>query len=698
MLKKLLNLGINQKVITAGGGRDSGGRKAVARQAAAPVRRDIGLGAGGAKIGQDAVVHSPQQDASQLSAQTSTQKVVSLREARTAALVAKAGAAQEKSSPLEPVNGVSGGPVELPETISMPDAPSISVGDADAPVGANSAQPPGQALVTQPSRSAPTVDVLISSAGLPDGCVIVSDGGPLSVSEALRKEMAVLRVGESPQVVLVVSSKHLRAASHVAMLERIKKAGLTVYKEFTADSGLITSLYSTSSDRDGLTVDSGLAKDLDVLISRAIEINASDIHVNIRENVTSVKMRRNGRLTEVTQWHSTYAHEMIRAIHAIADDGAKEGVFSELEGQSMMVSRYINGQLVKLRCQTTPIYPRGMDFVARVLKSGSNSKPIPFEKLGYARSHIEMLEWMMRAPWGVTIFAGETGSGKSTSLFTMMTELAASNVGSKLYTVEDPPEYNMAPYGISQIPASSKRGSVGGSKESSPFYSALRSLMRLDPDIAMVGEIRDSDSADAVVNLVRSGHKIVSTLHASGALSILERLMTFGVDITTMTSRGFIAGLIAQRLAPVLCPHCKVDYDPHMHIPISGIHERIKAVTTEGDTLFVAGAGCDRCDHTGVSGQTVLAEMVIMDGKLLELLRASDFNGAYEYWRSFRQPTIADINGSMVGMTMLEHGILKMRQGLLAPDELELRVGPLTHSTEVNEAIVGNEVHDLLSQ
>lgn len=698
MLKKLLNFGISQKGNAANGGRASDGRKTPARPTAAPARRNIGLGAGGGSqpVGR-AIVQPSQHDA----VQTPPQKVVSLREVRTAALAAKTDAAQEQVSHLEVGNGAVVDQFESSGMTAVADAAASSgaavIRAASEPMSAPAAQSGLAAAPGLPPRTTPTVEVLTSSAGLPDGCFIFSDSGPLSVSDALRKEMAVLRIGDSSQVVLVVSSKHHRAASHVAMLDRIKKANLTVVKEFTADSGLITSLYSSSGDREGLSVDSGLAKDLDALITRAITINASDIHVNIRQDVTSVKMRRNSRLTEITQWHSTYAREMIRAIHAIADADAKEGVFSELEGQSMMVSRYINGQLVKLRCQTTPIYPGGMDFVARVLKSGSNSKPIPFEKLGYARSHVEMLEWMMRAPWGVTVFAGETGSGKSTSLFTMMTELAASNVGSKLYTVEDPPEYNMSPYGISQIPASSRRGSVGG-KESSPFYNALRSLMRLDPDLAMVGEIRDADSADAVVNLVRSGHKIVTTVHASGALSILERLMTFDVDITTMTSRGFIAGLIAQRLAPVLCPHCKVDYDPQMNIPISGIHDRIKAVTTDGDTLFMAGAGCDHCDNTGVSGQTVLAEMVIMDGKLLELLRDSDFNGAYEYWRSFRQPTIADINGSMAGMTMLEHGILKMRQGLLAPDELELRVGPLTQSTEVNEAIVGNEVHDLLSQ
>lgn len=689
MLKNLLKLGISAKA-PADGGRGIDARKAQSRTNVAPARRNIGLGGGGVRAEEPENAQAPAQT------QVVQQNVVSLREVRSASLAAKAEATQLAASSNEVVNGALTGTVDAASKDievkgSLPEAQAEG-SQTFAPV----VQPSAPSGVVVPQRSAQAVETLTSASGLPTGCHIYSNSGPLIVGDALRKEMAVMRISDSDQVVLVVSSKHFRAASHVAMLERIKKSGLGLLKEYTADSGLIASLYSSGVDRDGQTVDGGLAKDLDALIERAISINASDIHVNIRRDGTSVYMRRNSRLTEVTQWHSTYAREMIRAIHTIADDDAKEGVFSDLEGQSMMVSRYINGQLVKLRCQTTPIYPGGMDFVARVLKSGSNSKPIPFDKLGYARSHIEMLEWMMRSPWGVTVFAGETGSGKSTSLFTMMTSLAASNVGSKLYTVEDPPEYDMSPYGISQIPASSRRGN-GNSKEASPFYNALRSLMRLDPDLAMVGEIRDSDSADAVVNLVRSGHKIVTTVHASGALSILERLMTFGVDITTMTSRGFIAGLIAQRLAPVLCPHCKVDYNPQMDIPISGIHERIKAVTTDGDTLFMAGAGCEHCDNTGISGQTVLAEMVIMDGKLLELLRDSDFNGAYEYWRSFRQPTIADINGSMVGMTMLEHGILKMRMGLLAPDELELRVGPLTQSTEVNEAIVGRELQDILA-
>lgn len=302
-----------------------------------------------------------------------------------------------------------------------------------------------------------------------------------------------------------------------------------------------------------------------------------------------------------------------------------------------------------------------------------------------------MLEFMMRSPWGVTIFAGETGSGKSTSLFTMMTDLAKWNPGSMLFTVEDPPEYNMEQFGIAQIPVPQKKD-----KSDNPFAEALRSLMRLDPDLAMVGEIRDADSAEAVVNLVRSGHKIVSTVHASGALSIIERLMTFNVDLSTMTSRSFIAGFIAQRLAPTLCEHCKEDYHDRIEFDVAGLHDRIASVTTDGDTLFVRGSGCKHCNGTGIGGQTVLAEVVIPDGKLLEILRSGDFNGAYEYWRSFRQPTIANIDGSMVGMTMLEHGILKMRAGLIAPDDLEHACGPLVGSGEADETIVGNEMSALL--
>lgn len=661
-----------------------------------PLKRSIGLRASDQAESTDAP--APNQAAP---APEASEKVVRLHDARTAALSARVSEALTVSegqgsgrrlAPDAPPAGDGGSPGVAPASALACRADEAHGDSSRAREDDGTAAPVldlDPAAVEAGRGNAPTP--LTSVADLPVGWRLDSVAGPFGVSEALRKEMAVLRLGSSSDVLVVVTSKHFKGPQYQELVQRIKKSRCDVVQDFIADSGLITALYASPGGSDSSGVDSSLARDLDSLVFRALDWNSSDIHINIRQDGTKVQVRRNGRITELTNWSSNYARDMIRAIHAIADADTKATIFSENESQSMMVSRHIGGHLVKLRCQTTPIYPGGMDFVARLLKSGSNAKPIPFDKLGYSRSHNDMLAYMMRAPWGVTIFAGETGSGKSTSLFTMMTDLARSNDGSKLYTVEDPPEYNMERYGISQIPVNAKRGST-----ENPFTASLRALMRLDPDIAMVGEIRDADSADAVVNLVRSGHKIVTTVHAPGALSILERLLTFGVDIKTMTSRGFIAGLIAQRLAPVLCPHCKVDYSPHLDLRVSGIHDRIRAVTTDGDTLFVAGHGCEKCAHTGIGGQTVLAEMVIPDGKILEHLRNSDFNAAYEYWRSFRQPIIADPNGSMVGMTMLEHGILKMRAGLIAPDELELRCGPLIESVVANEAVVENEVADLL--
>lgn len=556
---------------------------------------------------------------------------------------------------------------------------------------ASSLMTPTKATASREMHADALPKTLTSTHDLPDYIGLASSAGTLEVNEKLRKEIAILKVDESGAFAIIITAKHFRGAYYMGLLERIQTDGGKVVFEAIADSGLIASLYVGVRSVNGSETYSSFSREFDELIATGLAINASDIHIMCRHENTDVKMRRNGTLKTTTTWSSDYTRSMARAIHAMADDDTKEPTFTEADSQGMMVSRNIDGQQIQLRVQTSPVYPGGLEIVMRILKSGSNAKPIPLAALGYAKGHIEMLEYMMRSPWGLLLFSGETGSGKSTSLFTVMTDLARGNGGLKLYTVEDPPEYNMESYGITQIPVNKRRNETGN-----PFNKTLRTLMRMDLDIAMVGEIRDNDSAEAVVNLVRSGHKMVSTLHASGVLAILERMRSFNVDTQTMTSRGFITGLVTQRLAPVLCTHCKTDYVVGTDLGVKGLAARIRAVTTDGDTLFTKGAGCFRCDNTGISEQTVLAEMLIPDGKMLDLLRNEKFFEAYEYWRSARQPDIADINGSMVGMTMLEHGILKMRLGLIAPDELERRVGPLTQGHEVIHELVGRETMDLL--
>lgn len=639
--------------------------------------------------------------------------VVSLREVR-----AQAFARQETSAPqgIKPADGetqrdlpASAKPVQSPVTAARQvesagkdqpkeSPPPAQIASGKPAIGSSAKAQPGGANLRidaggQSTASGPAQ--LTRPEQLPTRMEVVSgELGKYQIVHTMRKEIAVVQDLDTGHFIVVVSAKQYQGAFHQGLLSRIRESGDNVQREYQADPGLITSIYSSAASKQGEQSNSAQVRDIDNLIQVALERKASDIHLTIREGDAEIRLRCNGKLVELTRWDAKYAQEIARTMHFLADADTKPQVFSTSEGQSMMISRDLGDAKVKLRVQTSNIYPNGLEVVARMLRSGRNTKPVPFENLGYSPWHIQTLNEMMRLPWGVTILAGETGSGKSTTLFTMMTSMAEADPGAKLITVEDPPEYNMEAWKITQIPVTRRRGQQ---EERSPFTEALRNLMRMDPDVAMVGEIRDEASAEAMVNLNRSGHKITTTIHAPNAFGIFDRLVTLGVDLPTLTSRGFISGFVSQRLVPTLCPHCKSDYKPDIDLKIPGIHERIKSVTTEGDTLYVAGDGCDHCNGTGISGQTVLAEMLIPDGRLLEMLRQGSFAQAYDYWRSHRQPRFADINRPMVGMTMADHGVLKMRMGLIAPDELELSVGPMNQGIDSEtEAVVANEVSSLL--
>lgn len=345
----------------------------------------------------------------------------------------------------------------------------------------------------------------------------------------------------------------------------------------------------------------------------------------------------------------------------------------------MSISRsLVDGGKVKLRVQTMPAYPDGgIDIIMRVLKIGAASKVRTLVELGYEQDHIRMLDYMMSSPSGVIVVAGTTGSGKSTSLQTMMTGIRQKNAGFKMYSVEDPPEYIIP--GVTQVPVKRREGETGN-----PFARTMKDLMRGDPDVCMIGEIRDSESAACLVSLTQSGHKVLTTVHAISALGIFERFSKMGIDLPTLSSHGFISGLMYQTLVQNLCQECRIEYTTESDLPDPGIHERIKSVTRPGERIYLRGRGCANCMDTGIVGRTVCAEMVIPDRKMLGALRRGDIASAYDHWRGSRKPN----TGIMAGMSALDHAIIKIRRGEISPEDAESALGLLTgyhNDTEIDD-------------
>lgn len=559
----------------------------------------------------------------------------------------------------------------------------FGVGDKKKVLPKKSSSKPTNGASEKQSRSAPLIQrpVRISSeSDIPSYSRILSSlnskksTATFKFSDEFINSILILELDEK-RCALITTEAIIGTAWHRGRLHEIQSAGYLISYLGIADSGLISGFYANVADGDEGKPESAIIKDFDNLVFHALTIDASDIHIEVRDTRSIIKMRRHGKLKKVNEWTSReYASNFARTVFTIADADSKSGTFIESASNQLSVSRVMaNGQRVKLRVQTLQAYPDGgFDIIMRVLRVGAATKVRSFAELGYAPHHIEMLDVMLSTPSGMVIIAGTTGSGKSTTLQSMTKVVSDANPHIKMISVEDPPEYILA--NVTQIPVVRRQDD----KERSPFARTMRDTMRADPDVIIVGEVRDPESAECLVAIVQSGHKVLTTIHAENAFSIISRLGKMNVDELTLSTRGFISGLIYQKLVPVLCTHCKVPYSPEL-IQDRGLVARIKEVTRQGDQLFLASStGCEHCEGLGVTGRSVCAEMVIPDKEMLNFFREKNPNAAFQYWRDRRNKSLKKKDGySMVGMTALDHAIMKMRQGICSPEDVEAELGRL---------------------
>jgi general secretion pathway protein E len=264
--------------------------------------------------------------------------------------------------------------------------------------------------------------------------------------------------------------------------------------------------------------------------------------------------------------------------------------------------------------------------------------------LGFEQDELARFAELIRASHGIMLVTGPTGSGKTTTLYSALAQINQPNV--KIITIEDPVEYQMQ--GVNQIHVNPKVGLT--------FAHGLRSILRQDPDVVMVGEIRDVETAEVAVQASLTGHLVFSTLHTNDAPSAITRLIDMGVEPYLITST--VIGVLAQRLVRVLCPHCKQPYetDAEEYIERLMLPEHAKP---KGKQIYYRAVGCEKCRETGFMGRTSLYETMVMTEavKRLTLQRAA----AYE----LKKQAIAD------GMTTLQHaGWKKALAGVTTLEEV----------------------------
>ncbi len=332
---------------------------------------------------------------------------------------------------------------------------------------------------------------------------------------------------------------------------------------------------------------------VNAIIERAITERASDIHLEPRENELQVRMRIDGLMRYIMTVPRDLQGSVISRIKIMSSlDIAEHRIPQDGRFNVKMKDKDID-----LRVSTLPtVY--GEKIVARLLdKSGQK---LSKDAIGLSGSDLQKYEHMLHCRSGVLLIVGPTGSGKSTTMYTMIDDLNKDDVN--LVTLEDPVEYNVD--GVNQVQINEKTGMT--------FANGLRAILRQDPDIIAVGEIRDGETADIAMRSAITGHVVLSTIHTNDAVGTIERLYDIGVEPYLVSSA--MRGIISQRLVRRICPNCKEAYEPSEDELLE------LGMPAKSGMLFYKGKGCPNCFHTGYRGRTAVFEMLEITSKVRAMI------------------------------------------------------------------------------
>jgi type IV pilus assembly protein PilB len=338
---------------------------------------------------------------------------------------------------------------------------------------------------------------------------------------------------------------------------------------------------------------SPIIKLVNYLIYSAAREGASDIHIEPDEKKTRVRYRVDGRLFEKI----CPPHHMHPALVSRVKIMAGLDISERRLPQDGGIHVLLEGRPIDLRVSTMP-EKWGEKAVIRIIDN--RNIPVNLEKLGFAYEMLSGFKKILEQPNGIILVTGPTGSGKSTTLYASLSELHKPDIN--ICTVEDPVEFNLS--GVNQFQVNEK---IGFS-----FASALRSLLRQDPDVIMVGEIRDAETARIAIQAALTGHLVLSTLHTNDAPSSIVRLVNMGIEPYLLAAS--LRSVIAQRLVRKLCPACREAYDPPVNI-----RHVVEKATGPFDTLYRA-KGCKKCRNTGFSGRLGIYELLIPDPEMLDAI------------------------------------------------------------------------------
>lgn len=424
-------------------------------------------------------------------------------------------------------------------------------------------------------------------------------------------------------------------------IKRYYGIGADTVEELMQEQGGETTIEvdRTIEDIDEMAEDASIVRFVNQIIAEAISDRATDIHVEPFEQELRIRYRIDGMLYEAAIPPSIkrFQSAIISRIKIMADMNIAERRLP----QDGKIKVRVQDKDFDLRVSTLPT-PYGESISIRILSRDSDL--ISLDRLGLDEYHLKILRRMIKKPHGIIFVTGPTGSGKSTTLYAALTEI--NTVDKKILTVEDPIEYRIP--GVTQVQVNPQIDLT--------FARVLRTMLRQDPDVIMVGETRDPETAQAAIRAALTGHLVFSTLHTNDAAGAVSRLLDMGIEPFLVASS--VEGLIAQRLVRVLCPDCKVPYNPPPEV-IARL--RLNKLDTS-EAQFMRPAGCEKCRYTGFRGRTAIYEIIKVTEDLKQMIVARRPSN------EIKQQAIA--NGMR---TIREDGWIKVRAGLTTIDEV-LRV------------------------
>ncbi len=346
-----------------------------------------------------------------------------------------------------------------------------------------------------------------------------------------------------------------------------------------------------------LASEAPVIKKVNQVLTSAVEEAASDIHIEPFDDRLLIRFRRDGLLQE----HQTLPPNLQQAVNTRLKIMARLDIAERRVPQDGRIKTKIAGKNIDIRVSCLPtVY--GESVVMRILDRTSAS--FSLEKLGFPQREYQIFNNLIHSPYGILLVTGPTGSGKTTTLYSALNRI--NSIDKKIITIEDPVEYELD--GINQIHVNPKAGLN--------FATGLRSIVRQDPDVILIGEIRDKETADIAIQSALTGHLVFSTLHTNDAAGAISRLIEIGVEDYLLASS--LIGIMAQRLVRVLCPYCKKKYIPDQAV-INKYHLKFGDRPVE----VYQPAGCARCGFTGYSGRIAIFELLSINDEVREMILQS---------------------------------------------------------------------------